>query len=100
MSEVVFEGMMRTFRVPLTEERWEALNAVDGEGEDIYDVYPRRERESIKKLMAAGCDNLDWNGHFGSNFFFDVAEEDVEKAKAAVTEFVQNLQPEKEDDDN
>jgi len=41
--------------------------------------------------MKNGCYNIEWNGHFGRNIFFDVEEENVQKAKIAITRFVKIL---------
>lgn len=51
--------------VPLTQSQWAELNRLDDEGNDRWE-------EIASKMKKAGADNLEYNGHFGSNIFFSV----------------------------
>lgn len=88
-NKVIIEVVKSSFAVPLTDAQWEALNAKDDEGNEKYGV--RYSRNPIQCLYEAGCEHLDWNGHFGQFFFFDANTEDIKRAKKAVTKFVLGL---------
>jgi hypothetical protein len=58
--------------VPLSEKQWIKLNKihyayVNGKSENVLD----------SQMETAGADNVDFNGHFGRNIFFDVETLDV-----------------------
>jgi hypothetical protein len=87
-----------SFCVPLTYPQWECLNqqktetGVRGEYQtELYSVIPNEEHPAIKRLMKAGCFNLEWNGHFGMKFYFTCYYEDIKKTHRAVTKFVESL---------
>lgn len=53
--------------VPLNETQWEALNAIDEQGNDRWE-------EVDTKLENAGVvhGTIEYNGHFGRNIFFGI----------------------------
>ncbi len=71
------------FCVELTSEQWQALTAIDKNGEEVHETATGYETPGIKRLTEAGCFGFEWNGHFGRNFFFKAKAEDVKAAKAA-----------------
>jgi hypothetical protein len=80
-----------SFTIPLTVEQWEKLNAKDDDGNEIHEVASGYESQSVKNLYKGGCFDLEFDGHFGRNFFFSCYTENIKKAKRAVTKFIENL---------
>lgn len=74
--------------IPLTDSQWKKLNWVDDgyiEGQDkVYDEF-------IKDMEALGCYKIDWNGHFGQNFFFDIDKMDYRKNKSTIIGYLDEL---------
>lgn len=81
-----------SFGVPLTQDQWAELNRLTPEADEVYSVSVGFEHPRIKLLQDAGCQDFEWNGHFGRNFFFFACyADDIVKAKVAVTEFLAHL---------
>ena len=76
-----------SFAAKLTDEEWEALNRRDERDIDIYNVATGYEHPEIKLLQKAGCEELDWDGHFGQAFYFSCEPADLVRARKAVTRF-------------
>ncbi len=61
--------------IPLTNKQWEALMRIDNlrhktNGEYDYDIF-------IATLRTAGANDVEFNGHFGMNIFFNVEDKDA-----------------------
>ena len=87
-----------SYCVPLTIEQWNSLEktqktiGVRGEYQaPVHEVAYGYETPDIKKLMVEGCYDLEWNGHFGRNFYFKCRYEDSKRATQAVTKFIKSL---------
>ena len=65
--------------IPLTKRQWDRLARIDDTGtEKAYHHYQR----FIHSLEEAGASNINFNGHFGSNIFFNVEKlEDADKVR-------------------
>ena len=67
--------------IPLTDSQWEKLTEIDDDSiEGRYEEY----KKFIKALEALGCYRIDFNGHFGRNFFFDIDKMDYRKHKSSI----------------
>lgn len=80
------------FCVPLTEDQWDALDERDAiSRERIHCDYCGKTSKELDALTKAGCENIDWNGHFGRNLFFSAETEHINSAKKAVVKFFDKI---------
>lgn len=69
--------------VELTQAQWDYLDNRDNDNQPIHNS----EHPKILHLKQLGAEEIDWNGHFGRNFFFACAIEDSEAVIKGVQEF-------------
>lgn len=82
------------FCIPLTKKQWNALDERVG-GNCYSNIHmPTRFESTSKemtKLLESGCDDIDWDGHFGRNFFFSAKKNDIIKVQKAVIKFFDKI---------
>lgn len=64
-TKLTAEIIQTSYCVPLSEKQWKSLNAINDRSDDRWD-------EVNGKLTKAGAFHLEYNGHFGRNFFFAI----------------------------
>jgi len=74
--------------IPLTESQWDKL--MEFEDDDIEGRYEEYQ-DFIKDMESLGCYRIDFNGHFGRNFFFDIEKTEFRKNKTTIIGYLEEL---------